>query len=120
MYTALGGLTFGVRPYAGMAIMRYAKERSEELIRMARHYPFLYKWLEYFADSSDSFNFIVGHGVMLWAILSEMGRMRGNPAVFGIAGLNPEQVMAPPSDFPTMTEDEMHAYTAATNGARGN
>jgi hypothetical protein len=120
MYTALGAGTFGFRPYAGMALMRYAKERSEELIRMARHYPFLWKWLEYFADSSDTMAFLIGHGVMLWAILSEAGRLKGNSAIFNLAGLAPEQVMAPPPNMPVMSEEELHAYTAASNGNRGN
>jgi deferrochelatase/peroxidase EfeB len=119
MYTAVGAATFGFRPYAGMVLMRYAKDRSEELIRMARHYPFLYKWLEYFADSSDSFTFVIGHGIMLWAIMSEMGRLRGNPAVFGMMGLNPEQIMQPLPGMPT--QEELDAFIAnQQNGHRGN
>jgi hypothetical protein len=115
MYAGLGALTFGIRPYAGMVLMKSAEARSEELIRMARHNAFLWKWLEYFADSSDTFNFITGHGVMLWAILSQLGRVKGNPAIFSMAGLTEEQIMAPPPGMPS--QEELNAYAA--NGYSG-
>lgn len=118
MYAALGGLSFSLSPYTGMVLLKCADVRSEELIRWARHNPLIYKWLEYFADSSDTFNFIAGHGLMLWAILANTGRLKGNPALFAMAGLTKEQVMVPPPGMPEM--EEMNAYAAApgTNGNR--
>lgn len=122
MYAGLGAGIFAFRPYAGMVLIQSANARSDELIRAARHNPIVWKWLEYFANSSDSFNFIVGHGVMLWAILSEMGRLHGNPAIFKMAGLSIEQVMSSPPGMPEMSQEEMNAYTAAAsfNGHSGN
>lgn len=120
MYAGIGAATFGFRPYAGMVLMRYSKERSEELIRAARHNPFIYKWLEYFANSSDTLNLILGHGIMLWAILHELGTLKGNPAIFQMAGLSVEQIMAPPPNMPEMTKEEMDVFTASINGRREN
>lgn len=122
MYTGLGGLSFGFSPYTGIVLMQSASARSEELIRWARHNPFLYKWLERFADSSDTVNFIAGHGLMLWAIIANTGRLRGNAALFSMAGLTKEQVMAPPPGMPEMSQKEMDAYSeiyATANGHRG-
>lgn len=110
----LGGLSFGISPYTGMVLLKSSTERSTELIRWARHFPFIYKWLERFADSSDTVNFIAGHGVMLWAIIANTGRLKGNPTIFSMAGLTKEQVMSPPEGMPMMTQEEINAYTAAT------
>lgn len=119
MYAGLGGLSFGISPYTGMVLLQNSAARSEELIRWARHYPFLYKWLERFADSSDTVNFIAGHGLMLWAIIANTGRLKGNTALFSMAGLTKEQVMKPPSGMPEMSQEETNAYTAAYAAANG-
>jgi hypothetical protein len=103
-----------------MVFMQKAIERSDELIRWARHYPIVYRWLEYFADSSDTVNFIMGHGLMLWAIFSYTRGIKGNPILFQMAGLSKEQIMAPPSDMPTMSNEELKAYAEAINGYRRN
>lgn len=119
MYMGLGGLSFGLSPYTGMVLIQSATARSEELIRWARHNPFIYKWLEYFADSSDTVNFIAGHGLMIWALIANTGRLKGNPALFQMAGLTKEQVMAPPPNMPEMTQEEMNAYRAAYTASNG-
>jgi hypothetical protein len=117
MYAGIGAGVFGFHPYSGMVLMRTAEVRSEELIRAARHNPVVWHWIEYFANSSDTFNLIAGHGIMLWAILVSLGRAKGNPAIFQMAGISEEQIMAPP---PSMTQEEMNVYNAATNGSKRN
>jgi hypothetical protein len=118
MYAGVGAGLFGFHPYSGMVLMRCATARSEELIRAARHNPVVWHWIEYFANSSDTFNLITGHGIMIWAILSSLGRVKGNDAIFQMAGLAEHQVMAPPPGMPN--QEELNAYAAATNGSRTN
>jgi len=119
MYAGVGAGVFGFSPYSGMVLMQSSHARSEELIRAARHNPVVWKWIEYFANSSDTFNLICGHGIMLWAIFAHTGRIKGNPAIFQMAGLSEEQIMAPPPNMPEMSQEEMNAYTAAV-GYNGN
>lgn len=69
LYTLCGTLIAGVRPYAGMVIMKSAHIRSEEVVRACRHNKEAWNILLSLVSGGDIIGCIAGHGLMIWAIL---------------------------------------------------
>lgn len=99
---ALGGIALAARDvYDGLLIARCARDRAEEFVKAARHYPWLWRILVRLTESSDLATALVGHAWMLYAIRSHhMGG--GNEQLLLQLGYHPSQVLAPPPEMGTM------------------
>ena len=79
LYTGVGAIVAGLRSLPGQIIMGSAAARAEEVVRFARHHKDVLEALEKLVESNDTFNMIVGHGAMLFAILVSLDRIKVGP-----------------------------------------
>jgi hypothetical protein len=96
LYALIGTLLAGANMYAGVVIAKNANVRAEEVVRAARHDKTMWKWVERVANGSDMGNLLVGHGLMVWAILIQAGRLPGDVNKLAALGYAEWQVLAPP------------------------
>lgn len=84
LYTLAGTLLAGIRPYAGLVIMRSAHQRSDEVVRACRHNKEAWNALLSIVSGGDIIGCIAGHGLMAWAImLQARGKDTDFLAAFG-------------------------------------
>lgn len=96
MYAGLGAGIAGFQPYSGLILIKSAGDRAEEVVKACRHNKEAWKWLERITSSSDLAGCLLGHGIMLYAIMSYNGRLAKNPQLLQMFGYAEEQIMAPP------------------------
>jgi hypothetical protein len=118
LYATIGAMISSFDMYAGLILIKLADDRSEEVVRACRHNKSAWRWLERIVNSSDVGSCIVGHGLMLYAILVHAGRLKGDVNNLAMFGLAEYQIMAPPPGMPT--QEEMNAGFNTLNGHRGN
>ena len=113
LYATLGVFVSSRDTYDGVLLMKCAQARAEELIRAARHDKRVYGFLEKVANGSDVGTCIIGHTMMLYAILSHHGRIKGNDQLLAGLGYHEAQVLAPP---PGMSQQSSPSQQEAMNG----
>lgn len=96
MYAGLGAGIAGFQPYSGLVLIKSAADRAEEVVRACRHHKEAWKWLERITSSSDLAGCLLGHGIMLYAIMSFNGRLAKNEQLLQMFGYAEYQIMAPP------------------------
>lgn len=79
LYMGVGGIVAGFRALPGQIIMGSADARADEVVRWARHDKKVMENLEKFCAGNDTFNMILGHGAMLFAILVSVDRIALGP-----------------------------------------
>lgn len=84
--------------YVGLVIIKNAQDRSTEMVRACRHNKIAWKWLEAFVNSSDTASCIMGHGLMIYAIMVHSGRLRGDVGSLALFGYAEHQVFEPTQD----------------------
>jgi hypothetical protein len=110
MYAGLGAGIAGFQPYSGIVLIKSAGDRAEEVVRACRHSKEAWKWLERITSSSDLAGCLIGHGIMLYAIMSYNGRLAKNEQLLQMFGYADWQIMAPPEGM------EQHADTDGYTG----
>jgi hypothetical protein len=99
LYAGLGAGLAGFKPYAGIVLIKCAEARAEEVVRACRHSKAAWRWLERIVSSSDVTTCLLGHGIMLYAIMAQMGRLPKNDQLLHMFGYAEEQVMGPPMEW---------------------
>lgn len=69
LYGSVGAMLFLVNPTDGTILLSGAGDRGKEIVMVARHHPQMWKALEVMTTASDYTPFIIGHGMMIVAIL---------------------------------------------------
>lgn len=96
MYASLGAAVSGFKPYAGLALIKHAESRAEEVVRACRHSKAAWHWLERIVSGSDVTSCLIGHGIMLYAIMAQSGRLPKNDPLLQMFGLAEWQVLGTP------------------------
>jgi hypothetical protein len=98
MYAGAGAFVAGFKPYAGIVLIKSAETRAEEVVRACRHNKDAWKWLERIVSGSDLTTCLLGHGLMLYAIMShgEKSRLPKNNELLQMFGYADWQVLVPP------------------------
>lgn len=93
IYAMMGVFLSARDTYDGMVLIGSAQKRAEELVRAARHDKRVMKVLEKIANSSDIGSALLGHGLMLYAILAHHGRIKKNDMLLIQLGYHETQVL---------------------------
>jgi hypothetical protein len=128
MYAGLGATVAGFKAYTGIVLIKSAEDRAEEVVRACRHNKAAWQWLERIVSGSDLTTCLLGHGIMLYAIMShsEKSRLPKNEQLLQMFGYADWQVLAPPQSMgepniikengrSEMTQAEYNAFTRARN-----
>jgi hypothetical protein len=109
MYAGCGAFLAGFRPYAGIVLIKSAEDRAEEVVRACRHNKAAWMWLERIVSGSDLTSCLLGHGIMLYAIMShsEKSRLPKNEQLLQMFGYADWQVLGAPANGaePFMKQD---------------
>jgi hypothetical protein len=119
MYAGTGALLSGVDTYSGLVLIKSCEARAEEMVRACRHSKLAWKWLERIVSGSDITSCVIGHGLMLYAIMAHQGKLVKNEQILAMTGYAEWQVMAPP---PGMNDASSKAGNTGDTGqtvARG-
>lgn len=92
-YAGIGMVVSSFNTYDGVLIISQSEQRATELVAAARHNKQVYKWVERLAHSNDMIAAIVGHGVMVYALMANHGRIEPNPVILHKFGMSKEQVL---------------------------
>jgi hypothetical protein len=95
-YAVAGNLAASVNLYDGVLLIKGAEDRATEVVRVAMVNPRMMKIIDQMIEGNVYFNLVMGHGIILMAILMNHGRIPSNPALLMPFGLLPEQVLPLP------------------------
>lgn len=79
VYASIGMMISSINQRDGFYIMSEAPKRAEELVRFARHHKSLYDMLAGMIETGDTMTFLVGHGMMIYTLLSMHGLVPAIP-----------------------------------------
>lgn len=94
-YATIGLFVARADAYDGMLLIGESEKRATEVIMVARHHAGMLKVIERIVTGNDYISLIMGHGIMLYAILANHGRVQADPVLLHQYGYTHEQVLAP-------------------------
>lgn len=101
-YATIGLFVAGTDAYDGVLLIKSSKARSEEVVKACRHNKQAWNVLTRMTEASDIGNLIVGHGLMLYAILAHHGKAVRNDPLLAQLGYHESQILAPPPEMEGM------------------
>jgi hypothetical protein len=96
LYGTIGIFTAGVDAYDGILLIKCAEQRAEEVVRAARHNKAVWNILVKVVEGGDLGSLIIGHTLMVYAILAHHGRAKKNELLLQQIGYSEEIILAPP------------------------
>jgi hypothetical protein len=95
LYATIGIFVTRFDTYDGMLLISESEKRAQEVIMVARHHKGVLAIIERIVTGNDYVSLLMGHGVMLYAILANHGRVQADPVFLHQYGYSKEQVLAP-------------------------
>ncbi len=92
-YGTVGFLLTQVNIYDGVVVIKGSEDRATEVVLVARKHKWLMEFLERMVETNDYVLLTVGHGMMLYAILANHGRIKANESVLAQFGYHPSQLI---------------------------